>query len=76
MLEVNVALTVSYCGSRVEVKKAAGLTADGSGAPQASLITVQGAAVTDQQVLHVLMLLLLILVCLRCHRNGGRAVRT
>lgn len=48
------------------------LTADGSGASQASLLGAQAAA--RQEVLHVLMLLLLARLRLRCHGDGGGAV--
>lgn len=50
------------------------LTADGSGAPQASGVGAQSIVAADQQVLHVLMLLLLARLCLRCHGNGGGTV--
>lgn len=52
------------------------LTADGSGASQASLVYSQAAAAAaaDQKVLHVLMLLLLTRLRLRCHGDRGGAV--
>lgn len=40
-------------------KQILGLTADGPGASQASLVSTQTAVAADQQVLHVLVLLLL-----------------
>lgn len=52
------------------------LTAHGSGPPRASLLQVQDAGVTDQQVLHVLVLLHLIRLRLHRRGDGGGAVRT